>query len=356
MSAAISAASMTEAARALVDALDDAQRAKASYALADERERTRWAYFPPRWNGLPLLEMRPEQHRLTRYLLTELLSLHAFAQVQAIMALEQVLNELEGRRGAAVRDPLRYFVTFFGEPGDAAWGWRFEGHHVSIHVSVADGDVIAATPLFLGANPAVVHDGDRAVITRPCGREEDAGRALLLSLDTAQRARAIISDVAPPDFVLQNDPYISAERDVAVGDELGALPGTRETFDAYPAEAKAALRWQRAHPAGLPASAMSSNQRALLDALLRVYTGRLTPDLAAREHARIEREGIDAIHFAWAGPESPGEGHYYRLHGPDLVVEYDNTQDGANHVHAVWRSIAHDFGGDTLRRHLATEH
>ncbi len=111
---------MAAAARALIDTLDDTQRGKAVYQLADEKERTRWAYFPPRWNGLPMLEMRPEQHHLVRYLLTELLSLHAFAQVQAIMALDQVLNELEGRRGAAIRDPLRYFVSFFGTPTDEA--------------------------------------------------------------------------------------------------------------------------------------------------------------------------------------------------------------------------------------------
>lgn len=349
---------MAAAARALLDALDDAQRAKATYALADERERTRWAYFPPRWNGLPMLEMRPDQQRLTRYLLAELLSLHAFAQVQAIMALEQVLNEIEGRRGAAARDPLRYFVTFFGAPGDAAWGWRFEGHHVSIHVSIKDDDVIAVTPLFLGANPAGVRDEAGGIITRPCGREEDAGRALLLSLDASQRARAIISDIAPPDFVLQNDPYVPDEREAAAGEELGMM---RAPFEALPEPAKTALRWRRAQPAGLPASAMTAEQRVLLDALLRVYTGRLRTDLAAREQARIvrggiERERIDAIHFAWAGPEAPGAGHYYRLHGPDLVVEYDNTQDGANHVHAVWRSIGGDFGSDALRRHLAAEH
>lgn len=344
---------MAAAARALIDTLDDTQRGKAVYPLADENERTRWAYFPPRWNGLPMLEMRPEQQRLVRYLLTELLSLHAFAQVQAIMALDQVLNELEGRRGAAIRDPLRYFISFFGTPGDDAWGWRFEGHHISIHVSIIGGEIVAVTPLFLGANPAVVRGPDAGVVTRPCGREEDAGRALLSSLDATQRAEAIISDAAPPDFVLQNDPYIPEERDAVAGAELAVMA---PRFAALTVSQATALRWQRSHPAGLPASAMTPEQRALLDSLLRVYTGRLTPDLAAREHARIEHEGIDAIHFAWAGATTPGAGHYYRLHGPDLVIEYDNTQDGANHIHSVWRSIANDFGGDALRRHLRESH
>ncbi len=212
------------------------------------------------------------------------------------------------------------------------------------------------TPLFLGANPAVMRGPDAGIVTRPCGREEDAARALLASLDGAQRAKAIICDVAPPDFVLQNDPYIPDEREIAPAAEMAGMAPVGEAFDALPDHALVALRWQRARPAGLSASAMTPEQRALLDALLRVYTGRLTPDLAAREHARIEHEGIGSIHFAWAGSVAPGEGHYYRLHGPDLVIEYDNSQDGANHIHSVWRSIANDFGGDALREHLAAEH
>ena len=194
-------APMTEAASAWLDALQPEQRAKASFPFDDEAERTSWAYFPRNHAGLPLHEMDISQQKLAHVLISSALNLHAYAKVCAIMALESVLNRIEDRRGDAVRDPGRYFLSVFGAPGGERWGWRLEGHHVALNFTFADGDLIAHTPLFLGANPAEVRHGDHAAI-RPCAEEEDVARELLASLDADRRRIAVIADHAPPDFVL----------------------------------------------------------------------------------------------------------------------------------------------------------
>lgn len=351
---------MTEAGAAFVAALTPEQRAAACFALTDDGEMRRWAYFPSDFHGLALGAMDARQQKLAHALVASGLSLHAYAQVTTISALDNVLDVIEGRRRSMVRDPGRYFVSVFGTPGDAVWGWRFEGHHVSLHFTISGDDVASVTPLFLGSNPAEVEhhgrDGRTRAIIRPCGEEEDLGRELLLSLDADRRRVAVLHGVAPPDIVLMDLPAVPDVREFELTPGLAGVGRGMLRVEGMTQATKDAVRFERARPAGLSASAMDAGQRALLEALVDVYVDRLPDELAAVERAKLERAGMDAIHFAWAGSERRREGHYYRLQGPSFVVEYDNTQDGANHIHAVWRDPDADFGGDVLREHVRREH
>jgi hypothetical protein len=333
---------MTEAASAFLDALDASQREKASFAFDDEVERRNWGYFPRDFHGLPLAAMEAAQQKLAHALVSSVLSLRAYAQVTTIIALENVLDRIEG--GIVKRDPSRYFVSLFGSPADAVWGWRFEGHHVSLNFAVAKGESISATPLFLGANPA------EAGAVRPCAREEDAARELLLSLSADQRASAVICDTAPPDIVLLNAPRVP---DAALPGAAGDNPFIRAQFDALSDDQRQALRYDHAAPTGLPSSELDASQRALLQQLIEVYVERLPKGLASIERDRLSN---DDISFAWAGEDRPRRPHYYRLQAPAFLVEYDNTQNDANHIHATWRDPTADFGSDLLRRHLAHGH
>jgi hypothetical protein len=355
---------MTEAAAAWLDALSPEQRAKATFSFDDETERTSWAYFPRNHAGLPLHEMDIRQQKLAHVLISSALSLHAYAKVCAIMALESVLNRIEERRGDSVRDPGRYFVSVFDPPGAARWGWRLEGHHVALNFTIfaaGDNQIVAHTPLFLGANPAEVRHGDHVAV-RPCGEEEDVARALLASLDPDRRRKAVISDHAPPDFVLANAPLVPETAAAAefVPPFMRRVREINEAWEALPAGAADALRFERAKPRGLPATGMTPAQRELLAALIEVYVSRL-PDDVARLELNEELLALDGVHFAWAGGDRRGDGHYYRVQGDGsrgngLLIEYDNTQDNANHVHAVLRDMYSDFGVDCLREHLREGH
>jgi len=341
------AARMSECASAFLDGLRPEQRPPATFDFANDVERRDWAYFPRGHKGLPLAQMDQKQQKLAHALITSSLSLPAYAKVAAIMALESVLNLLEERRLDAARDPGRYFISVFGEPDQDVWGWRLEGHHVCLNYTLA-GEQIAGTPLFLGANPAEVRHGETPV-ARPCGEEEDAARDLLFSLDAEQRRLAIICEAAPPDIVLMNAPAVPR---AALPGEAGANPFVKALFAGMKREQQQALRFDRAAPLGIAASQMTDSQRQLLDRLIDVYIDRLPAPLAV-----LERTGAGGpMHFAWAGEERPRLPHYYRLQGGSFLVEYDNTQDGANHVHAVWRDAERDFGEDLLRQHLARAH
>ncbi|MCH8815523.1 MAG: DUF3500 domain-containing protein [Chloroflexi bacterium] len=343
-------ARMTEATRNWLSSLDPKQHVKASFAFEDARERSDWAYFPRDHRGLPLLEQDGRQQKLLHALLASTLSLPAYAKATAIMALESVLNELEGRQLDTLRDPGRYFLSVFGSPGDERWGWRFEGHHVCLNCTVADGKIVSSTPIFLGANPAEVTRGDAAVI-RPCGEEEEAARALLSSLNEDQHAEAVICEVAPPDFVLSNAPLVPDT--CSAGKAPGASPSVLGLFKNTTPDANEAVRFERDKPKGLPASRMNASQRTLLSDLIDVYVSRLAAPLAEVVRTSI---AIAGVHFAWAGETERRRPHYYRLQGSSFLVEYDNTQNDANHVHAVWRDPDLDFGGDALREHMKLDH
>ena len=300
------------AAQAFIATLDQGARAKALYPLGDE-EQFGWYYTPVERNGLPLADMSAEQRAAAHDLLQSALSSQGYHKANAIIELERVLGVLEGRPER--RDPENYFVTIFGEPSPGgAWAWRFEGHHLSLNFS-SPSDVLTVTgPAFMGANPARVPSGPKAG-WRPLGREEDLARALLLSFSDEQRGRAVISAEAPSDVLTGND--------------------RRARLDAFE---------------GLPADAMTDAQRAILFNIVHEYVGNMSNDFDWMVRVRNEIPAGD-IHFAWAGSPNPEEGHYYRIHSPVFLIEYDNTQNDANHVHSVWRDLENDFGGDALARH-----
>jgi hypothetical protein len=215
------------------------------------------------------------------------------------------------------RDPEKYFFSIFGTPSATdTWGWRVEGHHISLHFTVVNGTLVASSPSFFGSNPAEVREGPKKGL-RILGAEEDAARALLQSLDPAQRAKAILDATAPGDMV------------------------TMATVDIKPLS-----------PSGLGADAMTAAQRDLLMKLLDVYIGKMAADIAEDRLARVRKAGVEKIGFAWAGETERGKKHYYRIQGPTFLVEYDNTQNDGNHIHSVWRDFNGDFGRDLLREHL----
>jgi hypothetical protein len=246
------------------------------------------------------------------------LSRRGYAKAVTIMSLEKVLAELEGPARRNPRDPDLYHVTVFGTPGTPTpWGWRVEGHHVSVNCLVVDGQRIATTPNFFGANPARVPSGGLAGL-RVLAAEEDLARRLLGALDGQLRDRVVMAPQAP------NDILTRAER--------------RVTPDS---------------PAGVAAKDMSPSQSDLLAGLVQEYVSRMPPDVADTRLDQIEKAGRQHIHFAWAGEAEPGHPHYYRLQGPTFLVEYDNTQNQANHIHTVWRDFGGDWGDDLLASHYA---
>ena len=315
---------ITAAASAWLDALDDAQRASATFPF-ETNERFVWAYTPGPREGLAIRDLRPDQREAANAIVASAMSPRGADEVQAIMALETVLGELEqagGRGGGPRRDPQLYWFAVFGEPGSPGpWSWRVGGHHVAVHVTVVDDRVIGTTPSFLGANPAVVPTGPRAG-ARTLPGEEELARALLAGLTPSERGSAVVDGTAPADI----------------------LTGTGRLADV------------RSVPAGIRHADLGTAGQAALGRLIRHYVDRVRPDVADAAWERIIGGGLGDVTFAWAGPDAPGRGHYYAVQGPSFVIEYDNTQNGANHIHAVWRELDNDWGEDLLGDHLAAAH
>jgi len=324
-----SATAMSTAATAFLGALTPEQRQQATFAF-DTDERLRWHFIPtemfPR-KGLLIRDMTPAQRTLAHDLLKASLSQRGYMTATQIMDLENVLNAIEAAQRAAgssaeaaralERNPQKYFFSVFGTPSPKnTWGWRVEGHHVSLHFSVVNGTLVASSPTFFGSNPAEVREGPKKGL-RILGAEEDAARALLDALDASQRTTAIIEAKAPGDML------------------------TMANVDIKPLS-----------PVGLGGDAMTPPQRELLMKLIDVYVGYMPADVAAERTAKLKKAGVEKIAFAWAGETERGKKHYYRLQGPTFLVEYDNTQNDGNHIHSVWRDFNGDFGRDLLREHL----
>jgi hypothetical protein len=334
-----------------------------------DAERRRWFYTPTDHGGLTLGAQRPAQQRLAHRLVASGLSTAGYVTVATIVGLDNVLDQVEGwsvnwgrERG---RDPGMYYLRVFGEPGGAApWGWRFGGHHVSLNNLITGGVVRAVTPCFLGADPAVSPLLGSAPL-RPLAGAEDLARELVRSLDPGQGARAILLDRAPSDIIGGNRSRLADGDQMMYLSELWRRPFTEpelagriarmdadgERASGYDAEDYELLALTSA-PKGLPARDLDGAQRDLLRALLGAYLGRVPDGLSPR----YDDAALDSLCFAWAGPAGAGQPVYYRVQGPRLLIEYDNTQRHANHAHSVWRDPAADFGYDVLRAHLAEHH
>lgn len=364
---------MADAARAWLDSLDDEQRAAAVLPWPSDEERRRWYYTPTDHGGLPLLAMRPAQQRLAMQLVATGLSRAGYVTASTVMGLENVLDQTEnwqvgwGRERG--RDPQLYWLRIFGEPStQGPWSWRFGGHHVSVQHAIADGRVVGSTPSFFGADPAESPLLGPHLL-RPLGAAEDLARDLVRSLDEEQAADALLTPIAPVDIVGGNRPRIGDGDMVMPLPELWrgrfTEPDLAERVETMHRGAEKQAGVQPEHdeavalttePKGLAAARMSADQQKQLRALLAVYVGRVPEELAEREAAKFAGDRLHGIHFAWARGVERGLPHYYRLQGPRLLAEYDNTQRDVNHIHTVWRDPEGDFGDDALARHLREFH
>lgn len=313
-----SAAAMATAASTFLSGLSADQRAKVAFPFEGE-ERLRWHFIPnetfPR-KGLMIKEMNEAQRSMAHALLKTGLSQRGYITVTGIISLEDILKATE-TGGKMARNREEYYFSVFGTPSaQGAWGWRVEGHHVSLRFTIVKGAMIASSPAFLGTNPAEVRDGAQKGL-RLLANREDAGRALVESLDASQRQSAIINPVAPTDIATMN------KNDITPLD-----------------------------PAGIAATKLTAKQVALLMQIIDAYSSTMEADVAADRMKKIQDAGVDKITFAWAGETERGKKHYYRVQGSTFLIEFDNTQNDGNHVHSVWRDFNGDFGRDLLREHL----
>lgn len=309
---------MAEAANKFLATLPAELKAKAAFKF-DDPHREKW-YFTPQQDkqkqftrkGVRLEELDEKQKAAALELLRAGLSAKGFEQATTIVSLETVLKDLEGTKGAMVRNPNWYFVSVFGEPSNTgAWGWRFEGHHLSVNVTLDKGQVVTATPIVFGVNPAEVRDGPKKGL-RTVPEIEELAKQLIASLTDDQKASA---------------------------KQAKQLPEIREGFpDAGISEA-----------VGIAAGKLTNEQKATLGKLLTAYAARLPADVAATEMARVRDAGMDKVTFAYCIEEAkPGKPYTYRLHGPTFVVEFLNVQadaagNPANHIHSGWRRLPNDF-------------
>lgn len=303
---------LAEAADAFLESLEEAKEKQATFSFKDA-ERLNWHYTPMERKGLALKAMNESQKNAAVALVNTVLSEKGAMKAAQVITAEALLGVMEKR--PEFRDPEKYFVAIFGATGDPqGWGMRFEGHHVSINITVL-GEAVSVTPSFLGSNPAEIREGEHKGL-RPLAAEEDLGRALAATLLEGGKKEVLFSEEAVEEIL------------------------TREEQSVKPLES-----------VGIAAKAMSEAQRGALIELIAEYTGRHRKDVAEADMKKIRKAGIDAIHFGWAGSLKRGEAFYYRVQGPTFVMECANTQNDANHIHAVWRDFDGDFGRDLMRQH-----
>jgi hypothetical protein len=315
--------SAAAAANAFLKSLSQDLRSATSFPL-DSPERLAWHFIPKERVGASLLKLDDAQSELLGPLLASAMSPEGLLATRGVIKHENILRRVETEAGvanASRRDPGLYFTAVFGKPSDSApWAWRFEGHHLSINVTELPGEAPVVAPVFMGANPARVLAGPNAGF-RLLAAEEDLGRELIKLLPASRRQTAVIRDTAFSDILTGNDPKV-----------------------------------QNLALAGLAAADMSAEERAQLRRLIELYVGRMNPASAKDALMRLDRAGFEKVRFAWAGGIESGQPHYYRVHGPTLLIEYDDTQNDANHIHTVYRDLERDFGGDALRAHHRLSH
>ena len=321
------AAEMIEAANNFLASLEASQGGIAGRTRFHfkDGERKNFHFFPILRRGVSWKEMNAAQRALAHALLTTGLSAKGYRKSLNIMSLGQVLRDLNPDSPNPYRDSDQYYVTIFGEPEtENPWGWRIEGFHISVHFTVVDGESLASTPIFFGSHPAIVKDGPHKGL-QVLKQEEDLGRNLVLSLTEAQREVAVL-------------PLHKLEDTVG-----GLLTGNTHQLD--PVE-----------PRGLAAAEMTKDQKNNLMALIEEYALNRRPELAEQDLAKIENAGTDKIQFSWSGNTRPGEPHHYMIQGPTFLIELENTQDDANHLHCIWRDYEGDFGEDLIRKHINEHH
>lgn len=316
---------MTAAANDFLNSLDDSQRQTASFDFAGD-ERYKWAYTPIDREGLRLREMNDTQRKAAFTMMETGYSARGAATAHRIIELETILGEWEGISNNVSqweRNTDRYWFSVFGTPGsvDEPWGFRVGGHHIGLTANIVNGEQVAILPLFFGANPAVIRHGGRKG-ERTLVEEQDWARALLTSMDGDQTKLAVVDAVAPADILTTN--VRSADPNIA--------------------------------PAGIGFGDLGDSQRDQLVALVKHYVTRAADDLSSNYWREVESAGFDDVTFAWAGPAGVGEPHYYAIRHPRFLIEYDNTQNEANHIHSVLRDYAHDFGEDLLAAHYRASH
>ena len=310
---------VSSAADNLLAALTAEQRVQATFPFSGDA-RTDWHFVPKEdRKGLPLKEMTTEQIYLVHILLNESLGQAGYSKTAGIMYLESILRGMDverGRNGAyEYRDPTRYFVSVFGNPQlNGVWGWSFEGHHISLNFTVVDGELIASSPAFFGANPHRVPSGPAEEL-RILGSEEDRARRLMVSLSDGQSKSALVGVDLPRHIFSAADPRVAPDE-----------------------------------PKGIKASNLSPDQLELLHQLIDSYVENVADDAALERQAQVSAAGGN-IYFAWVGSVEPGEAHYYRVQAPSFLIEYDNIQNSANHSHTVWRDYNGDFGRDIIGEH-----
>ncbi len=298
---------MATAAERLLLTLSSEQAAKARYAY-DAPERLDWHFIPRPRKGLPIKDLRSEQRALAFGLIESGLASSGFLKATTIMSLEAVLKEMEQGRGPT-RDPELYYLTIFGNPSDRGkWGWRVEGHHLSLNFTIEDGKITAATPAFFGSNPAEVRQGPRKGLRTLADREDRALR-LLQALDDNQKKSAVISPEAPAEIRAANKPQppTDAAEGIAYAD-------------------------------------LNNDQRSMLRALFESYAQDMPEEVSRAWLGEVRRAGFESIRFAWSGPGDRSQKHAYRVQGPTFLIEFNNTQNGANHIHSIWRNMLGDFG------------
>ena len=312
---------MADAANAFLATLKPEQKAKATFKL-DDNNRTRWHFVPTEMHarhGLSFREMQQDQQHMAYALLASVMSAKGLQKSAQIMSLEQILHDANPK-GRFARDPKWYFVSIFGKPSaEGTWGWRFEGHHLSLSFTVVEGHIASITPSFWGTNPGKVLDGPRKGL-QVLAREENSARTLAQSL-TKKQSAGIFADKAPADIITKAD-----------------------------------RKAMRLEPLGISAAKMKKKQVTQLWSIIEEYLRNYRPDIADETLANLENVDLKDIHFGWAGSLKVGEGHYYRIQAPDFLIEYDNTQNNANHVHCVIRDLKNDFGDDLLRQHYEKHH
>ena len=305
-----SASNMVSAANKFLGSLSDDQKARATFGF-DDKERLNWHYIPRERKGLPLRALEGAPRRNALALLRSGLSEAGYDQALNVMSLEELLYLLEGgsrEERRSKRDPQKYYFSVFGTPSaKGKWGWRIEGHHLSLNYTIIDGELVSSTPEFFGANPGFVDAGPGRAI-RVLGAEEDIARQILKACSADTKKQLWLSEKAPDDI--------------------------RSRGTAQPDQAK---------PVGLPVSKMNADQKKLMQQLLGEYLKNMPEDVVAERKKTIADAGMENIYFAWWGDAELNKRHAYRVQGPTFLIEYNNTQNSANHVHAIWRNFDGDF-------------